>query len=130
MKRRRSALVLAAGAGVVLLTTPAVAATVTYSIPDSGLTKGQKTYYTTAHYVNVSGGDVEVDKTDGPAISISWYLCGQPGTGGTWKSFPNADPTGYIVLGTNFVNGAKYCLAAWDTGGSNATDTWRGSGKS
>ena len=130
MLRRKLTLALCAVGGVVALATPAIASAVTYTIPDSDLTQGAKTYYTTPHYVNVSGGDVSVDKTDGPNIQISWYKCGQPGTGGAWVNFPNSDPTGYIIIGTNFINGSKYCLAAWDTGGSNAYDTWRGYGRS
>jgi hypothetical protein len=40
-------------------------------------------------------------------------------------TFPNADPTSRVAIGTNFRAGTVFCLAAIDHG-TNGTDTFSG----
>lgn len=114
---------------VVKQAAPDVVQPMTVENTSGNLTKDKVTTYTKARTVTVSGSNIYVQKTDGPGILVRFYRCGDTSYHGNWSRLANADPTGYVLIGTNFAKGAKFCLQAWDDQGNNATDTWTGNVK-
>ncbi len=116
------AAVMAAVATLALAASPAAAS---QTVTTGDLKKDQVTYYTTKRTITAGGTNIYVQKTDGPAIDVKWYKCTNTGVSGAWVYFQNADPTPRLKIGSGFLAGTEFCLAAWDHG-SNATDTWTG----
>jgi hypothetical protein len=111
----------------------AVLTTVGMAVPASAsstgisgnLIKNQWVYYTTQRTVTSSGSNIYVQKTDGPQIDVMWYKCSDRGVHGSPVGFPNADPTGRLLIGSNFAANSVFCLAAYSHG-NNSTDSWSG----
>jgi hypothetical protein len=114
--------VVLAGVATLALAAPASASS---QVTTGGLTKDKVTYYTTGRTITAGGSNIYVQKTDGPAIDVKWYKCGNTGVSGAWVYLQNADPTPRARLGSGFLASTVFCLAAWDHG-SNSTDTWTG----
>lgn len=75
---------------------------------------GYPIYSTTHRTVNAADWGIALDKSDGPTFNIKAWSCGDGGwTGGTWKSIPNDDPSGYISLKGNGTtpHSFHFCLA-------------------
>lgn len=107
---------------VLLVATPASATSSGFT---GSLVQDQQVFYTTPRTISVGGTSIFVQKTDGPHLSAKWYKCGDRGVAGAWIDFENADPTARKRIGSNFLGGTVFCLAAWSHG-NNATDTWSG----
>jgi hypothetical protein len=131
MLRKAGAALLVAGgvvAGTTMLATPASAAsattTVSYTWP---VAKKQVKYYPTPQFhITLSGSNLYIKKTDGPALEVMYYKCSDKTNHGSWVPLSNTDGSHapWVTVATNFKKGSLVCLASYDTGGKNATDTF------
>ena len=130
MLKKIAATMLVAGAVVAgtVLATPASAAPATTTISYTWkVAQKEIIYYSTPQFnMTLSGSNLYIKKTDGPALEVMYYKCGVPTNHGSWISLPNTDGSSapWVTVATNFAAGSPVCLASDDTGGKNATDTF------
>ena len=130
MLKKVGAVLLACGAAVAatMVATPASAApattTVSYTWPVAQ--KEIKYYSAPVFTITLSGSNLYIKKTDGPALEVMYYKCSDKTNHGSWISLPNTDGSGapWETVATNFAPNSSVCLASDDTGGKNATDTF------
>jgi hypothetical protein len=120
--KKALAVIAAALTMVLVVATPASATSSGFT---GSLIQDQQVFYTNGRTITVGGSHIFVQKTDGPHLHAKWYKCGNRGVSGAWIEFENADPTARKRIGSNFLSGTVFCLAAWSHG-NNATDTWSG----
>jgi hypothetical protein len=111
-----------------LIATPASAAPATTTISHTwNVAQKQIEYYSSPVFsITLSGSNLYIKKTDGPALEVEYWKCGTESNHGSWVSLPNTDGSSapWVTVATNFAAGSPVCLASYDTGGKNATDTF------
>lgn len=81
--------------------------------------------YLTERTVTVGGSNIYFQKSDGPALSLTWYRCGNTAVRGSWVYFENDDPTNRLMVDWGFAYGARFYLSTISHG-NNYQDTFSG----
>ncbi|MEW2067473.1 hypothetical protein [Streptomyces sp. NPDC007346] len=119
--KRRIIVTAAAMAAVIGFAGPAQAATASVQ----GSVTSSTTYYTTARTITTGGTNIYLKVNPRTVdIKVFWYKCGDRSVRGTAVNFWSHE-SGRKLIGSNFVSGTNFCLAASGDIGQGSR-TWSG----